>query len=201
MTQIRTSFRKYKTPLILLIAFNLLAVSLWQSTGVTLYLFLFSYIGTSIGVVGILSMYLPREKRPLTRRIIQLLIGIILLVYLQFVLVENMQIEGFWLLLFMGVPFGAVLHYAIAKIFGPILFGRGYCGNACWTAMVIDFLPHKRSPGRIPRWGRFRYMHFGISLGIVIVAFNAFGYRPFTDLGPIPTELYWIIVGNALYFA
>jgi len=97
-------FRKYKTPIVLLIAFNTLAILLWLFTRFTLYLFLFSYIGTSIGVLGILSIYLPRERRTLTRRITQLLIGIILLVYIQFILVENMQIEGFWLFLFGSVP-------------------------------------------------------------------------------------------------
>jgi polyferredoxin len=117
------------------------------------------------------------------------------------VLVENLQIEGFWLFLFMGTAGGAVLHYAIAKIFGPILFGRGYCGNACWTAMVIDFLPYKKSPGRISRLGRFRYIHFAISLGVVIIAFSVFNYRPFNEFGTVPTEFYWILIGNVLYFA
>lgn len=194
-------FRKYRTPITLLIAFNTLAILLWVFTRFTLYLFLFSYIGTSIGVLGILSIYLPREKRPLTRRILQLLIGITLLVFVQFALVENLQIEGFWFYLFIGTAGGAVLHYAIAKIFGPILFGRGYCGNACWTAMVIDFLPYKKSPGRISRWGRFRYIHFAISLSVVIVAFIVFGYRPYTESGTVPTEFYWILIGNVLYFA
>ena len=195
------TFRKYQTPITLLIVFNVLAVVLSKTTGVTLYLFLFSYIGTSIGVVGILTERLPREKRTLTRRIVQLLIGIILLVYVQFILVENLQIEGFWFYLFMGTSGGAILHYAIAKIFGPILFGRGFCGNACWTAMVIDFLPYKRSPGRISRWRRFRYVHFGISLGLVAIAFFVFGYRPVTEFGPVPTEIYWLAIGNAVYFA
>ncbi len=35
------------------------------------------------------------------------------------------------------------IHYAVAKIFGPLIFGRGWCGFACWTAMVLDFLPYK----------------------------------------------------------
>lgn len=100
----------------------------------------------------------------------------------------------------MGIPGGAVLHYAIAKVFGPVLFGRGYCGNACWTAMVIDFLPYKKSPGRISRLGRFRYVHFAISLGVVIVAFSVFDYRPFAEFGIVPTEFYWIVIGNVLYF-
>lgn len=25
-----------------------------------------------------------------------------------------------------------------AKIFGPLFFGRGWCGYACWTTMVLD---------------------------------------------------------------
>jgi ferredoxin len=28
------------------------------------------------------------------------------------------------------------MHYLIAKIVGPVLFGRIWCGWACWTAMV-----------------------------------------------------------------
>ena len=38
----------------------------------------------------------------------------------------------------------ATIPYAVAKIFGPLLFGRGWCGYACWTAMVLDFLPYKQ---------------------------------------------------------
>lgn len=37
----------------------------------------------------------------------------------------------------------AAIHYAVAKIFGPLIFGRGWCGYACWTAMVLDFLPYR----------------------------------------------------------
>lgn len=49
-----------------------------------------------------------------------------------------MQIEGFWYYLFSGVVGAGVLHYLIAKIFGPLLFGRGWCGYACWTAMILS---------------------------------------------------------------
>jgi polyferredoxin len=194
------NLRKYRAPIVLLIAFNVLAIILWQLTKFYGYLFLFSYIGTSIGILGILSGYWPREKRPITRRISQLLIGLFLLIYIQFVLWENMQIEGFWLYLFSGIAGGATLHYAIAKIFGPFLFARGYCGNACWTAMVLDFLPYKRSPGRVSKWGRFRYIHFVISLALVILAFYVLGYRPWTPAGIAPAEFYWLLVGNVLYF-
>lgn len=71
-----------------------------------------------------------------------------------------MQIEGFWYYLFTGVFEAATIHYAVAKIFGPLLFGRGWCGYACWTAMVLDFLPYK-SPSQPRRnLGWIRYITF-----------------------------------------
>ena len=77
-----------------------------------------------------------------------------LLPYLGVISRENMQIEGFWYYLFLSVFEAATIHYAVAKIFDPLLFGRGWCGYACWTAMVLDFLlyqqpqkPRKEKPG------------------------------------------------------
>lgn len=43
-----------------------------------------------------------------------------MLIYLGLILKENMQIEGFWYYLFTGVFEAATIHYAIAKIFGPL---------------------------------------------------------------------------------
>ena len=68
----------------------------------------------------------------------------VLLPYLGVISRENMQIEGFWYYLFLGVFEAATIHYAVAKIFDPLLFGRGWCGYACWTAMVLDFLPYQQ---------------------------------------------------------
>lgn len=67
-----------------------------------------------------------------------------MLPYLGVISRENMQIEGFWYYLFLGVFEAATIHYAVAKIFDPLLFGRGWCGYACWTAMVLDFLPYQQ---------------------------------------------------------
>lgn len=43
----------------------------------------------------------------------------------------NMMLEGFWYYLFLGVFQAATIHYMVAKIVGPFLFGRGWCGYAC----------------------------------------------------------------------
>ena len=45
-----------------------------------------------------------------------------MLIYLGILSRENMQIEGFWYYLFLGVFEAAVIHYAVAKILGPLLF-------------------------------------------------------------------------------
>jgi polyferredoxin len=111
---------------------------------------------------------------------------------------ENMQIEGAFFGLLGGVTQAAVVHYLIAKIFGPMLFGRIWCGWACWTVMVLDLLPFKRPAGRVPgRWGWIRYLHFGISLGLVAIAFFGFGFQGAMGRAAIT----WFIVGNLLYYA
>mgnify|MGYP007012933381 CR=1 FL=1 len=47
-----------------------------------------------------------------------------MLLYLGVISRENMQIEGFWYYLFLGVFEAATIHYAVAKTFTvPLLFG------------------------------------------------------------------------------
>ena len=129
--------KKYSLSLILLAVFEAVAITLWLTKDKLFYLFNFSYIGISIS----LGVFLFIRKYKYARRIVQLLVGLYMLVYLGIICRENMQIEGFWYYLFTGVFEAATIHYAVAKIFGPLIFGRGWCGYACWTAMILDFLP------------------------------------------------------------
>lgn len=180
-----TNQKKYElkeltVPLIIFVAFWILALVLWQTRKNVLYLFNFGYIGTAVGLGIGLYVGLPKNKKPSGRRFAQLLIGIYLLGFLGLLKMENMQFEGFVFYLLSGFFAGSVIHYLVAKIFGPILFGRGFCGWACWTAMILDFLPYKRvEKGRIAaKWERLRYVHFGLSLSLVLVAWFYLKYRP-----------------------
>ncbi|HJJ35943.1 MAG TPA: 4Fe-4S dicluster domain-containing protein [Methanocorpusculum sp.] len=159
-----TTVKKWAFPLAIWLVFEAIAVILWQTKGQIFYLCNFSYIGTALAL-GIV-LYLFKVKH--ARHIVQLLVGTYLLVYLGLICQENLQIEGFWYFLFTGVFAGATIHYLIAKIIGPLFFGRGWCGYACWTAMVLDFLPFKTpgKPGR--RTGIFRYALFAASLLLVL---------------------------------
>lgn len=105
--------------LIILTLFETVAVTLWLTKSNIFYLFNFSYIGLSIS----LGIYLYMRNYRHARRVVQLLVGSYMLVYLGLICGENMQIEGFWYYLFTGVFEAATIHYAVAKIFGPLVFG------------------------------------------------------------------------------
>lgn len=192
--------KAFKAPFIILISFWTLAIVLWQAKDNIFYLFNFGYIGSAVGFGIGLYTYWPRKRKPSARRISQLLIGIYMLGFLGFIEKENMQLEGFFFYLLSGFFAGSVIHYLVAKIFGPILFGRGFCGWACWTAMILDYLPFKQNKsGRIAaKWELLRYIHFGLSLSLISVLWFYFSYRP----NPMDkSELAWLIGGNTLYFA
>jgi polyferredoxin len=192
------TFKKMIAPLVVMLAFWILAILMWRSSGQIMALFFFGYIGTSIGLGLGLYSALPKKKKPLGRRLALFLVGTFLFFLAGVAGQDNMQIEGFFFGLLAGVIQAAVIHYLIAKVAGPILFGRLWCGWACWTVMILDLLPYKRSAGRVPgRWGWLRYAHFGLSLGLVLLLVLGFDYR--SGAAGL-TGLYWFLAGNALYY-
>ena len=198
-TQDRFNISRLKVPLLLTAAFWVIAVVLWRTTGNIFYLYNFGYIGTALGTgIGVYAA-LPRRWKLWGRRVAQFLVGSYMLVFLGVFQHENMQLEGLFFYVLSGFFAGSVIHYLVAKIAGPLLFNRGWCGWACWTAMVLDLLPYRRNErGRLPsRWGHLRYLHFGLSLGLVSALWWGLGYRV-EEQGA--TELYWLLGGNALYY-
>jgi polyferredoxin len=196
----RFNFAKLTQPVIIMVVFWVIAIVLWRTTGNIFYFFNFAYLGTAIGSgIGVYEA-LPRRRKRWGRRLAQLLVGIYMLVFLGLLKRENMQIEGFFFYLLSGFFAGSIIHYLVAKIAGPLLFNRGWCGWACWTAMILDFLPYKRNKqGRLSeKWGHLRYAHFGLSLGMVLVLWFGLGYR--VDQHSV-TGLYWLVGGNILYYA
>ena len=171
--------------------FESIAVILWLTKEQVFYLFNFSYIGTVLAV----GLLLFQMNYRYARHMVQLLVGLYMLVYLGLICGENMQIEGFWYYLFTGVFEAATIHYAVAKIFGPLVFGRGWCGYACWTAMVLDFLPYKiPQTSRNKKWEKLRYVTFGISLIFVASLF-------LLQVGHLERIMFWsFVIGNILYY-
>ena len=117
---------RYLVSVLLFLLFEAVAITLWLIKDNLFYLLNFSYIGTCLALGTALF---TAEKR-YARHFVQLAVGSYMLLYLGIISQENMQIEGFWYYLFLGVFEAATIHYAVAKIFGPLLFGRGWCGYA-----------------------------------------------------------------------
>jgi len=183
--------KKYTMPIVMFLIFETIATVLWLAKDNIFYLLNFSYIGSAIALG--LALYIGEYKN--ARRVTQGLVGLYMLIYLGLICNENMQIEGFWYYLFTGVFEAATIHYAVAKIFGPVIFGRGWCGYACWTAMVLDFLPYKVPMHPRKRWGWIRYVVFAISLAFVSSLFLA-------HVANIENIMFWaFIIGNILYYA
>lgn len=183
--------KKYTGPLLMFAVFECIAISLWLSKDNVFYLFNFSYIGCSIS----LGLLLYTKKVRYARRIVQFLVGSYMLVYLGLMSNENMQLEGFWYYLFLGVFEAATIHYAVAKIFGPLLFGRGWCGYACWTAMILDLLPYKRPSGPRKNFGFIRYIMFAVSLLFVSSLF-------LLQIEGLESIMFWsFLIGNLVYYA
>lgn len=182
--------KKYLVPVIMLAIFEIVAVMLWLTKDKIFYLLNFSYIGLCVS----LGVFLFIRKYKYARHIVQILVGGYMLIYLGLICNENMQIEGFWYYLFTGVFEAATIHYAVAKVFGPLIFGRGWCGYACWTAMVLDFLPYKVAKQPRKKIGWIRYITFMLSLIFVVSLF-------FIGTGNIERIMFWaFVIGNVIYY-
>lgn len=182
--------KHYLPPLLMWLLFETIAVILWLMLDNIFYLFNFSYIGIAISV----GIFLYGQKKKYARHVVQFAVGLYMLVYLGFFCRENMQIEGFWYYLFLGVFEAATIHYAVAKIFGPLIFGRGWCGYACWTAMILDLLPFHTPAASRKNWGFIRYIVFGVSLVFVGLLFVL--QVPYKE-----NIMWWsFIAGNIVYY-
>ncbi len=178
-------------PILMAAIFETIAITLWLTKDNLFYLFNFSYIGLAIA----LGLFLYTKKVKYARRVVQFLVGSYMLVYLGLISNENMQIEGFWYYLFTGVFEAATIHYAVAKIFGPLLFGRGWCGYACWTAMILDLLPYKTPKQPRKKIGFIRYIVFALSFVFVSSLF-------LLQIGHLERIMFWcFLIGNLLYYA
>lgn len=184
------TLKKYALPMAMFIIFETVAITLWLTLDNIFYFFNFTYIGGFIT----LGFFLYIKKFKYSRLIVQFAVGLYMLLYLGIISNENMQIEGFWYYLFLGVFEAATIHYAVAKIFGPMLFGRGWCGYACWTAMILDLLPYKIPQTARKRIGFIRYLTFSLALLFVGALF-------IFNVPNLQRVMFWsFLIGNVAYY-
>jgi polyferredoxin len=109
---------------------------------------------------------------------------------------RNVQLEGLFFGAITGVTLGAVTHYVL-KLLITLMFGRVWCGWACWTGALLDQLPYRKSAGWLPgNWSKLRYLHFAISLLVVVLVYNLGFQNGAVGL----SAALWFVVGNLSYW-
>ncbi|OFX83234.1 MAG: hypothetical protein A2W99_12560 [Bacteroidetes bacterium GWF2_33_16] len=162
---------------------------------------IFPYIGFSITTGNFIRFILKGRKKLVGRKIAILMVLPCLLLFVPIINHENFQLGGVFLLILIGFFGKGVIHYAVAKIFGPLIWGRGFCGWACWNAAIFDWLPITGKKKDIPKnaWN-FRYISLFISLLIPVYLIFVLNYNVYENyLHKI--EMLWMFAGNALYYA
>ena len=96
--------RKYVPSILLLLLFEAAAIVLWRVRDNLFYLLNFSYIGCCLA----LGTALFAAGKRYARHFVQLAVGGYMLLYLGVISRENMQIEGVWYYLFLGIASSAL---------------------------------------------------------------------------------------------
>lgn len=163
------------------------------------FLVIFPWMGLAISIGNYINHKVPKEKRGLGRRAALLMILPALLLFVPIVNNENFQLEGIVLLVLIGYFSKGIIHYAVAKVFGPLIWGRGFCGWACWTAAVLEWLPVAKK-GRIPAGLKnLRFISLGISILLPLFLFFVLSYNVRADY-LYRREMLWMFAGNTIYY-
>ncbi len=193
------NLKEYITVAIPTIIGLIIATSLYLSVGWWGFWIVFPWIGLAISIGIYLLIKLPPQKAGLGRRVALILILPVLLLFVPIFNNESFQLEGVVLLLSIGFFSKGVIHYAVAKVFGPIIWGRGFCGWACWTAAVLEWLPVKKE-GRIkPGLKKLRYLTLGISILFPLILIFFLNYDVRSEYLSY-REMAWMFLGNGIYY-
>jgi ferredoxin-type protein NapH len=174
---------------------------LWLILKMPSYLFLMGSIGFFAALGLFLHRTLGRSRKPVAHTISLLAIGAGLFFGAGVFGRQNEQLEGFFFDVLLGLAGGALVHYLVAKIIGPLLVGRLWCGWGCWTFSLMNLLPFKKSRGKAANapYSPVRTYFFLASLALVYFLVRWLGYSPGGDWKTTKAHL-WFIGGNVLYF-
>ncbi len=168
---------------------------------------IFPYIGGCITVGILVSSRFQGAKKDIGRRIAILAISPIFLVFLGLLQRENLQLEEtiFYGAFFLssGIFTRVLIHYAVAKVCGPLIWGRGFCGWACWTAAFLEWLPINENVSIPQKYTMLRYPVLLLSI-LVPLIFIWTGYDYVRhQIDPAhgkEGQLIWFLVGNGIYY-
>ena len=115
----------------------------------------------------------------------------------------NLDLEGFFMLLFLGTAGAAIGHTLVTVILGPVFFGRFLCGWGCWRAMILELLSIGHSPGRRRgAWNLLPFLGLALSIGAAAVLIFVLGHHPGGSPGAMHAgSVRAIVSGFGIYYA
>jgi len=189
----------FNTAIPLLIGFSI-TILLYLLTGWWGFWFIFPWIGFSISLGLFLQSRLKGRKKITGRKIAILMIMPVLLIFIPVINKENFQLEGVLLIVLVGFFSKGFIHYAVAKIFGPLIWGRGFCGWACWTAAILEWLPVGRKKKMVnPAYKDLRFVSLFISVIIPVYMVFVLNYNVRGNY-IVTQEMMWMFAGNLIYY-
>jgi ferredoxin-type protein NapH len=173
--------------------------------------FVFLWIGCCISLGSFIAS--KSKDRSLGRRLAIVLIAPIFLLFFGVMQRENMQLEEtvFYGAYFLstGVFTRVLIHFAIAKVVGPFIWGRGFCGWACWTAALLEWLPIQTNKPVPKIWTWLRIPVFVVSLLLPFLLIrHGYPYMAKHIAGDSGrwvqahkwSQFLWFLTGNGLYY-
>jgi len=180
----------------------LLAALLWfRLGGKALGISLFG-LGLSLGPGLAVYAVVPTARKQRARRFV-LFIGGLSIMAFSLLSAANLDMEGFFTLVFAGTMGAAIGHNLVTVIIGPMVFGRLVCGWGCWRSMVLELLPLGPRPGR--RRGAWTFLGFGslaVTAGIGALSVFMLGHHAGGTPGALRvSSTWWIALCFGVYYA
>lgn len=184
----------------LLIGFSIAGI-LHLTVGWWAFWIIFPWIGFAISLGMFVRSKLKGKRKILGRKISILMVLPCLLLFIPIINNENFQLEGIVLIISVGFFGKGFIHYLIAKILGPFIWGRGFCGWACWTAAILDWLPTGRKKYSVSKnLKHLRFVSLMLSIAIPIYLILVLSFDVKTNYIN-KNEMIWMFLGNAVYYA
>jgi ferredoxin-type protein NapH len=158
------------------------------------------WIGAAISTGWLISQVRGKGDPDLGRRVSILSIVPVFIIFLGIFQRENMQIEEtvFYMAYFLSAAIftRCLIHFTVAKVIGPLIWGRGFCGWACWIAAVTDWLPIKENRP-IPKkltWIRVPVLVLSLLVPLILVVMAFIQTQKFH-------QFIFFLCGTAAYYA
>lgn len=159
-------------------------------------------LGISLGPCLAAYASAPTSRKQRMRRLVLLTGGLTMMAF-SLTASANLDLEGFFLLLFEGTAGAAIGHTLVTLLIGPLCFGRVLCGWGCWRAMVLEMLPLGRGKGRRRGlWSLLPFLSLAVCVAASAVAFYIYGHHA----GGAPNSLHRaglpaLLVGFGIYYS